>query len=146
MPSLVPRTSTCTIGAFADRTMGYIAASMCFFFMLLNVIAIIPLLRKRDEFGIIHVSALLVSCELQSHMRSYRNTQENVICCTIVIPSLLFCYTPLLPGNGGLLDWYLDDLKITYRPLFFFMWISVWGSIATTFGYPLCLYCYKVIL
>ena len=55
-PRYVPFSDMCTPGIYADRLIGHICAGIAYFLLATNIAVVIPLLRKRDDFGIIVVS------------------------------------------------------------------------------------------
>jgi hypothetical protein len=61
-PAMTPDASTCGSTVYADRDMSYVSAAVLYFFTLVNLLALVPLIGKRDDYGMVFVSALAANC------------------------------------------------------------------------------------
>lgn len=55
---MTPDVSTCGTVVYADRDMSYVSAAVLYFFTLVNLLVLVPLLGKRDDYGMVFVSAV----------------------------------------------------------------------------------------
>ena len=127
----------------ADRYIGTIVMCIVYTMLGINFLVTVPLLWKRDDFGVIWVRTVLV-WQPQRVLINYK-TQENLICIAVLTPSVLFVFSEMFPDNGGLLDWYLDGLNQNYSPGFLFMFIMAWSVMLMVLGFPLVLYLLQTV-